>query len=510
MNAPTPSEHGRNADALAYPRYLCTAVVAILFFLPLCTLLNLYVADGLLSALTGEPLRLSSNNDFAAAFVCFSLTIPGICGGRLAARAHAAATFIARYLPPLLPLLIFLAVLLLCVRSLVGSAPLYRLAGLAFLLTYGPFLLNFLNWSRSCPPARGRRAGVACLLLVLAPFCAGLAVSLHDTQATLITGAHDAVGVMGNEDFWNEFSPARPGNALARPSAPPSLRLAADFPRLDGRLAALPLYAAAFQAVTCLDEDGRPLSDEERDELLSGEEVECRELHGWQRLADGEADFFFGPPPSERRLDELRARGLTPDVRPVAREALIFFVQKDNPARDLSREQLRRIYTGEIRNWEDVGGRDERILPFQHAAGDENQLMLARLVLRGEEATPPLREDRLTDPHAFGPSSIVALYRKRTGALGFGLRWYLAKWFPDGDIRPLAVDGVMPTDATLRDGSYPLILPLCMISCRPLSDESRAFRDWLLGPEGRDLIRRAGYLPWEDESDGGKIFSPEP
>ena len=55
-----------------------------------------------------------------------------------------------------------------------------------------------------------------------------------------------------------------------------------------------------------------------------------------------------------------------------------------------------------------------------------------------------------------------------------------------------------------------------MISCRPLDAESRAFRDWLLGPEGRDLIRRAGYLPWDEENDGTaenggeKNFSPEP
>ncbi|WP_300787056.1 hypothetical protein, partial [uncultured Desulfovibrio sp.] len=58
------------------------------------------------------------------------------------------------------------------------------------------------------------------------------------------------------------------------------------------------------------------------------------------------------------------------------------------------------------------------------------------------------------------------------------------------------------------EGSYPLCLPLCMISCRPLSAGGRAFRDWLLGPEGRDLIRRAGYLPWGDAKDGGNDSDP--
>ena len=305
MKTPTPSAHSRDANALAY--FVGTAFVAILFFLPLCTLLNLYVADGLLSALTGDPLRLSRDNDFAAAVVCFSLTIPGICGGRLAAHAHIAATFIARYLPLLLPLPLFLAVLILCVRSCFGSAPLYRLAGLAFLLTYGPFLLNFLNWSRACPPARGRRAGMVCLLLVLAPFCAGLAVSLHDTQATLITGDHDAVGVIGNENFWKAFTPDRPDNALARPSAPPSLRLGETLPRLNGILAARPLYVAAIRAVSRLDADGRPLPDKTWIERLARAGVLM------PHHSPDSVDIFFGLPPSERQLaaifQELEERG---------------------------------------------------------------------------------------------------------------------------------------------------------------------------------------------------------
>ena len=299
------------------------------------------------------------------------------------------------------------------------------------------------------------------------------------------------------------FSPERAGNTLALPAAPPSLRLGENLPTLSGVKSSRPLYAAAFQAVACLDEDGRLLSEE----ILS-RRVEQARLSSWIDRPDS-VDIFFGPPPSKYQLDALRARGLTPDVRPVAREALVFFVQKDNPISSLSSEQLRRIYTGEITNWKEVGGRDERILPFQHEAEDENQLLLEELVLRGEAAAPPLREDYLPFSSSDLPSARVARYRKRSGALGFGLRWYLDKWFPDGDVRPLAVDGVPPTDATVRDGSYPLSLPLCMVSCRPLSAESRAFRDWLLGPEGRDLIRRAGYLPWDGGNDSGSDDTKE-
>ena len=484
-------------------RYLVMAVTATLL-LALC--LGCMTAPLLL--FLGQEVYGSSDG-MACLRSSSSLSLLGLAvaldyGRWLASGASFRATFASRYLPLLLPPLLFLSLSLYVMHTNL-SVPLllYQSTGTAFLLIYSLFLFGF-----GCEvstggqePARGRRVGVACLLLILAPFCTAYAVKFVSLASMNYSSVHDAAPSLDWE-FAQRYFPREEDNALALPAAPPSLRLGASPYRLDGTLAALPLYAAALQALTCLDEDGRLLSARERKARLVRERVDYSPRYDVQRLADGEIDIIFGPPLPERQLDELRARGLTPDVRPVAREALIFFVQKDNPISSLSREQLRRIYTGEITNWKEVGGRDERILPFQHAAEDENQRMLERLVLRGKAAAPPLREDYLPFSSSVLPSTRVARYRNRPGALGFGLRWYLDKWFPDGDVRPLAVDGVPPTDATLREGSYPLCLPLSMISCRPLSAGGRAFRDWLLGPEGRDLIRRAGYLPWEDESDG--------
>ncbi|WP_297229755.1 substrate-binding domain-containing protein, partial [uncultured Desulfovibrio sp.] len=481
--------------------YQTATVTVSVFILPLCTLLNLFILDeaffvlkggSLLVQNNGIPLELASElrclpgeYSLLAAVVCFSLTVPMAYGAWLAAHARTKPTFNARYLPLLLPLPLFLVFVFVCVRIRFGPVHLYGLLTASFLLTYGLFLLAFRLGIRACPPVRSRRVVVISQLLVFVLCCAAVAVDLHTMLRDTVSGKDDALDKTVLLQFWGRFSPERAGNTLVLPAAPPSLRLGEDLPTLSGVKSSRPLYAAAFQAVACLDEDGCLLSEE----ILS-RRVEQARLSSWIDRPDS-VDIFFGPPPSQRQLDALRARGLTPDVRPVAREALVFFVQKDNPVRNLSSEQLRRIYTGEITNWKEVGGRDERILPFQHEGWDENQHALEELVLRGEEAAPPLLERP-----SMGPACDVARYRKRAGALGFGLRWYLDKWFPDGDFRPLAVDGVTPTDASLRDGSYPLIVPLCLIACRPLDDDSRAFRDWLLGPEGRDLIRRAGYLPW--------------
>ena len=464
-------------------RYMGTAF-AVSFLFPLPLLPYLLMDNGLMIGLA----RLAFSLLTVPGVLALCVILPLVCGWFLAARAHFPPTFSAKFLPLLLPPCVYLFLLSRHLR--VPPTTFADLAdGVRFLLLpqYGLFFLAFLVRNRKREATRERRRGLVCLLLTAAVCGAVVGVDLHAVRRVTFCDDAQRMRPYSLDDL----------TGVVLPAAPPSLRLEANLPRLDGTLAALPLYAAASRAV-----DGeRPPSDERRERHMPPL-VECNGMDGWERLAAGEIAFFFGPPPSERQLDELRARGLTPDVRPLAREALVFFVHKDAPVRSLSGEQLRRIYTGKTDNWKEVGGRDQRIFPFQHEAEDENQFLLEQLILRGEEAAPPLWEESRLDPCDSGPVRRVASYRNRPGALGFGLRSYLDKWFPDGDVRPLAVDGMPPTDATVRDGSYPLALPLCMISCRPLDAESRAFRDWLLGPEGRDLIRRAGYLPW-DGGNGG-------
>ena len=465
-------------------RYMGTAF-AVSFLFPLPLLPYLLMDNDLMIGLA----RLAFSLLTVPGVLALCVILPLVCGWLLAARAHFPPTFAAKFLPLLLPPCVYLFLMSRHLRVLPTTFA--DLAdGVRFLLLpqYALFFLAFLVRNRKRETTRDRRRGLACLLLTAAVCCAVVGVDLHAVLRVT---------------FFDDAQRMRPYSlddltGIVLPAAPPSLHLEQNQPRLDGTLAALPLYAAASWAV-----DSERLTSAERRERRMPPLVECNGMDGWERLTAGEIAFFFGPPPSQRQLDDLRARGLTPDVRPVAREALVFFVREDDPVTGLSSEQLRRIYTGEADNWKDVDGRDQRIFPFQHEEGDENQFLLEQLILRGEEPAPPLWEESRLDPCDSGPVRRVAAYRNRPGALGFGLRCYLDKWFPDGDVRPLAVDGVPPTDATLRDGSYPLALPLCMISCRPLDAESRAFRDWLLGPEGRDLIRRAGYLPWDEEYGGG-------
>jgi phosphate transport system substrate-binding protein len=285
-----------------------------------------------------------------------------------------------------------------------------------------------------------------------------------------------------------DYQPFSKDNRLARPASPPSLRIASDYPRLDGAIGSYPLYAAVAQAVYAgLDEE------------TAGEIVDCTNtVDAYVRLIVGEVDIFFGMAPSREQREYAAAKGLTLTQTPITKEAFVFFVHKDNPVRSLTQAQVRAVYSGRIQNWKELGGPDERILAFQRPEGSGSQTTMLR-IMEGEAIARPLRE-----AVAAGMADIleVVAYRNRKNALGYSFRWYATVLFVNPDIRLLAIDGIEPTPENIRSGAYPFTVSRLAVTARPLNPQSKSLIDWILGPEGQDLIARIGYVPLRHGSAG--------
>ena len=208
-------------------------------------------------------------------------------------------------------------------------------------------------------------------------------------------------------------------------------------------------------------------------------------------LTAGEADMAFVQEPDAATLRTLRAPDSPLEATPLARQALVVFVHRDNPLPGLTLAQLRDIYSGTITNWRDVGGPDAAMLPFQYADGTAQQTFLRERILNGRSPLPPLREEIFRE----FPRVQIAAYRNLPGALGFDFRARLRLCFDDDEVRLLSVDGVVLTDANIRDAFWPFTVSYVLLTRREASAETRALRDWLLGPEGRDFITRCGFVP---------------
>ena len=193
--------------------------------------------------------------------------------------------------------------------------------------------------------------------------------------------------------------------------------------------------------------------------------------------------------------EELEAANVQLEQKPIGVDALVFIVNEDNPVTDLTQQQLRDIYAGKITNWKDVGGQDLDIVAFQRRSDSGSQTLFQKLLIQGGELMNPPTE---LAPTAMGELvDSLAAYNNSANAIGFSVYYYIDQMYSQPGLRLLSVDGVMPSNDTLADGSYPLCNDFCAVIRPDAAADSpeRQLYDWLDTEAGQACIKKAGYVP---------------
>ena len=165
----------------------------------------------------------------------------------------------------------------------------------------------------------------------------------------------------------------------------------------------------------------------------------------------------------------------------------------------LTVEQIQGIYPGEIKNWRELGGKWQRIRPYQRAENSGSQSALLRL-MEGLPLMKPEKEDRIAGMG--GIITQVASYRNHKNAIGFSFRFYSTEMVENDQIRLLALNGIEPTKETIREGSYPISSNFFAVTASPIGEpapeknnaELKAFLDWILSDQGQEIIEKTGYV----------------
>ncbi len=269
-----------------------------------------------------------------------------------------------------------------------------------------------------------------------------------------------------------------------------------DLLRLDGATALYPVYAGFVQAVYPQGE--YPLYDNNTSEGYGS--VTCSgTVNAYERLITGRTDLIFAAAPSQEQLEMARRAAKELHLTPIGREAFVFFVNSRNPVEGLTVEQIQGIYTGQITNWNQVGGKNQPIRPFQRLENSGSQSALLRL-MDGLPLIEPEKEDRVGGMG--GIIQQVASYRNYKNSIGFSFRFYASEMAANDQIRLLALDGVSPTKESIRDGSYPISDSFFAITAAPIgapdpresNPNLNAFLDWILSEQGQQIVEDSGYV----------------
>lgn len=200
---------------------------------------------------------------------------------------------------------------------------------------------------------------------------------------------------------------------------------------------------------------------------------------GIQAVQEGRCDIGL----SSRALkDEEKEAGLTETV--LCYDGIAVIVNPANTVEDLTVEQIAAIYTGEITNWSEVGGEDAEIVVIGREAGSGTRSGFEEIT--GTEDACQYRQE-LTST-----GDVITAVSQNPGAIG-----YASLASVKDTVKAVKVDGVSPSEATVKDESYKIQRPFVLATQTgvELNPVAQAFFDYITSAEANEIIVAAGVVP---------------
>ena len=185
---------------------------------------------------------------------------------------------------------------------------------------------------------------------------------------------------------------------------------------------------------------------------------------------------------SSRALkDEEKAAGLKETV--LAYDGIAIIVHPDNPVSDLSIEQIAKLYTGEITNWKDVGGSDAEVVLIGREAASGTR--------DGFESITGTKDKCQYRQELTSTGDVITAVSQNPNAIG-----YASLAAIKDSVKALSVDGVTPSETTVKDGSYQVQRPFVLVTVegKALSAAAQSFFDYATSADAADIIAKAGAV----------------
>ena len=200
----------------------------------------------------------------------------------------------------------------------------------------------------------------------------------------------------------------------------------------------------------------------------------------------------------QTEIDQAQANGVEPYEIQVATDALSVVVHPSNPVSELTIVQLSAIYTGEITNWNEVGGNNVEIVAIARDTNSGTHVFFKEHVVQmkglpTEDKSLEYGGDVLMLPSTEAGVSQVANNPNAIFYPGLG---YVTE-----EVKPLAIKqtadstGVLPSVQTALDGTYPIARPLLFYTDGEPADVIKDFIDYCLSSEGQEKVIEVGYVP---------------
>lgn len=169
----------------------------------------------------------------------------------------------------------------------------------------------------------------------------------------------------------------------------------------------------------------------------------------------------------------------------VAKDALCVYINPHNPVKNLTSDQLKRIFECKLTNWKDLGGRDQKINTVIRNLNSGTHFYFQEHILEGNEYCT----EAVIEPTT---RSVIEFIENNPGAIGYGSIGY------KGDIVFAKIDGIEPSEKNAQNDTYPITRYLHFFTTQLPKGAVKEFVNWVLSPDGQRIVKQSGFIPlWE-------------
>lgn len=200
---------------------------------------------------------------------------------------------------------------------------------------------------------------------------------------------------------------------------------------------------------------------------------------GIKAAKDGTCDIGLA---SRYLKEEEKAEGLVETI--LAYDGIAIIVNVENPVADLTVEQIAKIYTGEITNWNEVGGSDGQIVLVGREAGSGTR--------DGFESITGTKDACQYRQELTSTGAVITAVESNPNAIGYASLASVKE-----SVKAISVNGIVPSESTVKDGSYAIQRPFVLVTREgvKLSETAQAFFTYITSGEANELISLAGVVP---------------
>lgn len=186
----------------------------------------------------------------------------------------------------------------------------------------------------------------------------------------------------------------------------------------------------------------------------------------------------------EKEVKAANAKNVTPVRTSIAFDAIVPVVHPENPVKSMTSDQLRDIYTGKIKNWKEVGGKDAKIVVISRDTSSGTFECWNELIMKKQRVMPAALMQASN-------GAVVQAVAKNPNAIG-----YIGLGYLDKTVHGMTVDGVQATPENAVSRTWPISRELLLYTNGEPAGNVKLFMDYMLDPtKGQKDVVAAGYVP---------------